>query len=64
MMTNTSLANLNKIKTSTKSVDTTDLQMDIGKVKTLLNISETTNAINDELKQSLIRNLMSCRNKR
>lgn len=64
MMTNTSLANLNKIKTSTKSVDKTDLQMDIGKVKTLLNISETTNAINDELKQSLIRNLMSCRNKR
>lgn len=38
--------------------------MDIGKVKTLLNISETTNAINDELKQSLIRNLMSCGNKR
>lgn len=64
MMTNTSLANLNKIKTSTKSVDKTDLQMDIGKVKTLLTISETTNAINDELKQSLIRNLMSCGNKR
>lgn len=64
MMTNTSLANLNKIKTSTKSVDKTDLQMDIGKVETLLNISETTNAISDELKQSLIRNLMSCANKR